>query len=993
MPRKSLCMLTGRSLRFASQPSSRHRHAAIAFLLPLLVLTPVYGFAQKRGAEVEIGAPKILEYSRVYPLLDGLFQDVATTQIAALTLNPNQPNASALDALQQVFQLQMQYSASAGIQNNVAAQQSALASNYATFQNQLVQQQSQLLAAQVTAQKQAGEAQKALDSLTNPTAAQTAAANQQVTVATDNLNSINSQLTDVQNTLSKSLTVNPSFTSIAPSMPTSAPALPSVTPALPSGPSNYSPNFPATKQMDNQITLLWERLARLVETLNQGNNPDDTLYLVEFDTNIVPRDRKHQLLNILYPLACGQGDSKPYVVDMYPRNAAVNVMDEKYRETKFGLGALLSFFSFGLNASYNRDHLQITQALSQSSYITGYGIGENTVGWLYGISLGDDSIAPGVRSVYALIAVPRSCNNTGAISPPVVTWTKNPSMTPPSDSHAENSNAAKAANATTLVWSEAKPFPAPSNSSSSRCPKGCVLKIMYSPMEYDSTATTAPVMVTVSLDQSQAALDKEEMINVNGRYLQRARDNFGRAIAGTGITGSGGILETSALSLNTWMPVSSTTFVMNLDGITFANRFPNILLQSPRGVIDVTNSFVPAPANDPNAGPEVIISGVHWYCSTNCGDILPALARLKQAVAKIAVARWTDSAISTVDNQVMDQLCITVADTPGSQSPATQSTANAPLQVITDANRSVWGTRPVVLLDTSTGITPLAVGCRAFGARWVCPVLHDLRQDDLVIRIVDPDHAGGLFVGRGMLNSCTEPDCSNPFVWDNPTLSWNDLDFGAHNAWTLRLKMVNLQQGDKVKLTNDKHLSLQADELNCQDFSKPCEVQFSIAKDKFDSITPTTRLQVFTADDKPRGTPSSLGLRAAIMPVVSDINTAQDNFKGSNLVFNKIQIGANAKPIRIDCNANVDASQCVVPKYDPDGKGLLYFVTDNGLVPMVRASDNVQILHDPQAVKAAATPQAKAAEAGAAAQQPSAVGAALPLVQKKPTITVYQNQK
>jgi len=39
--------------------------------------------------------------------------------------------------------------------------------------------------------------------------------------------------------------------------------------------------------MDNQITLLWERLARLVETLNQGNDPNDALYLVEFDTRWV----------------------------------------------------------------------------------------------------------------------------------------------------------------------------------------------------------------------------------------------------------------------------------------------------------------------------------------------------------------------------------------------------------------------------------------------------------------------------------------------------------------------------------------------------------------------------------------------------------------------------------------------------------------------------------------------------------------------------------
>ena len=182
--------------------------------------------AGKHGAEVEVRVPKVLEYSRVYPLLDGLFQDVAATQLASLTLNPNAPNASALDALQQVFQLQLQYSATAGIQNNLAAQQSATASTFASFQNALLQQQSQLVAAQFTAQQQVGAAQQAMDSLASPTSDQTAAAKQRLQVATDNLNSITAQLNAVQNALGKSLTASPTFSAPTPTPPTSPPALP-----------------------------------------------------------------------------------------------------------------------------------------------------------------------------------------------------------------------------------------------------------------------------------------------------------------------------------------------------------------------------------------------------------------------------------------------------------------------------------------------------------------------------------------------------------------------------------------------------------------------------------------------------------------------------------------------------------------------------------------------------------------------------------------------
>ena len=934
--------------------------------------------------------------------MDGLFQDVAATQIASLTLNPNAPNGSALDALQQSFQLQLQYSATAGIQNGLAAQQSSVASNYAVYQNQLLQQQSQLLTAQVTAQKQLGDAQKALDSLTTPTADQQAAAKQQVTVANDNLMSIGSQLTDVQNSLSKTLTVSPTFNtnSITPTPPSSPPALPTVQPALPSGPAGFSPNFPATKQMDNQITLLWERLARLVETLNQGNDPNDTLYLVEFDTNIMPRDRKHQMLNIRFPMGCASGgqDARPYVVDMYPRNAAVNVMNEKYRETRVGLAALMSFFRFGLNASYNRDHLQISQVLSQSSYITGYGVGESTVGWLYGISLGDDAIAPGVRSVYALIAVPQGCG-TGRIYPPVVTWTKSPAMTTPTDPTWEERRREESAVVTTVAWSGSKDFPVPSNSSHTRCNPlpGCVSKIMFSPVQVDSSTTTAPVMVTVSLDPTKATLDKEEVINVNGRYLLRARDTFGRAVNGTGITGSGGILETGSLAANTWLPLSSTTFVMNLDGILFPSRFPNILLQSPNGVIDLTNSFVKPAPDGSYPGATVVIDGVNWDCNGDCSSILPSLTRPKQT-NRIAILRWAAS-YQDKNGELLDQLCITIADSAGVSPSTTPATGNTPLQVIKDGGLSVWGSRTIVLLDQGGDVAPIvAGGCKANGARLLCPVGQAWRDRNLVIKVLDPDHAGAYFVGAGSLQGCLDDgECSNPFVWDSPPPLWNDPDnpdSGANVAWTLRLTMANLQHGDTAVLSNDRKLSLSAAPLDCTDLSRPCEVRFTIPRGKLDSVTATTRLRVSGQDGKARGTPSLLALLPFISPLVTAIDPTQTDLKGSNLVFDTIQIGTGGKPISMTCNAEVDASHCSITKYDPDAKGFLYFVipaTPASLFPVISSADGKQVLHDPTAIKAAAGQGKPVTTAAVGAQQAGAV-ATPPPPQAKQNVPVTQPQ-
>jgi hypothetical protein len=937
---------------------------------------PLSAQAGKHGAEVEIGAPRILEYSRVYPLLDGLFQDVAATQLASLTLNPNAPNGSALDALQQVFQFQLQYSATAGIQNNLAAQQSATASTYASFQNALLQQQSQLVASQFTAQQQVGAAQQAMDSLTSPTADQTAAAKQRLQLANDNLTSITAQLTGVQNALGKSLTAGPTFNAVTPTPPTNPPALPSPpSPALPPGPSGFSPNFPATKQMDNQITLLWERLARLVETLNQGNNPDEKLYLVEFDSNIMPHDRKHQLLNIRYPLGGCTGEKQPYVLDMYPRNAAVNVLNEKYKETRFGLGALISFFSFGLNASYNRNHLQISQALSQSSYITGYGVGQSTVGWLYGISLGDDSIAAGVRSVYALIAVPSRCNGA-QILPPVVEWTKNPAMT--------EGKKPKVANENVVVGWNSKLF-SEQESAAARCPAaGCVSKIMYSPVDYGSSDTQAPVMVTATFEPGTATLDKEEMINVNGRYLQRARDTFGRAVVATGITGSGGILETGSLSLNTWLPVSSTTFVMSLDGLLFKNKFPNVLLQSPRGVIDLTNSFIPKA--------ELVISGVSWDCNSNCGYILPALARQKLSEGRIGIARRAASGppedVNNSNSKPMDQICITVLESSPSQQSTPQSTTTSAVQVLTDTDSNVWGSRPSVTLDYNLNfndaITPIR-DCEPTGARWVCNVVQDWRDRDMVVRIEDFDHPSGPFVGKGFLRSCRSDQrdqCTNPFIWRNPAPVWNDPD-GAKNAWTLTLPMANLLANDSVILTDSQKWKWPAEPLDCKDSSQICDVRFTIPKEQFNNIKGTTRLQVLGADGKPRGSSSNLLLRSALSPVVTIVSPDQLSFSGRNLVFDKIQIGENGKPMPILCNAAADATQCSLAKYDPDAKGFLYFVSSSSIVPVVRSSDGTQILHDPAAIKAATTTQQPA---GAPAPPPPGQ------TDKKPSVPVSQSQ-
>jgi hypothetical protein len=139
--------------------------------------------------------------------------------------------------------------------------------------------------------------------------------------------------------------------------------------------------------MDNQINLLWERLSRLVSTLAQPDSMQDyRIDLVEINVGLTPLERKDRLFGVEYELGCSCGNG--IVLDMFPSASAVNIVDTKYRENRVGLAAFLSWFSVGINASYNRDHLQLSQALGQSAYITGYGIGSSKFGWIFGKNLG-----------------------------------------------------------------------------------------------------------------------------------------------------------------------------------------------------------------------------------------------------------------------------------------------------------------------------------------------------------------------------------------------------------------------------------------------------------------------------------------------------------------------------------------------------------------------------------------------------------------------------
>src|ERR1700733_10536735 len=120
----------------------------VCFIMMICILGSCSpGFSQEK--EATIGA-QIWAYDRVYPLLDGLLQDAASTQLQQLVLDPNKANASQLDALIQSLQVQAGFSQLAGVQNAAAAKMEVANLGY---QSALAQQQQSILQQSIEAQQ------------------------------------------------------------------------------------------------------------------------------------------------------------------------------------------------------------------------------------------------------------------------------------------------------------------------------------------------------------------------------------------------------------------------------------------------------------------------------------------------------------------------------------------------------------------------------------------------------------------------------------------------------------------------------------------------------------------------------------------------------------------------------------------------------------------------------------------------------------------------
>jgi hypothetical protein len=899
----------------------------VALLVSFLILTTPPSFAdddkpshesrkkanaahkkELRKNEVTLSS-QVWGFSRIYPLLDGLLQDISATQVANMTLNPNSANGTSVDALQQSLQFQLQYSQLAGAQNAAAAQAANANSSYQTT---LAQQETALMQQLSTAYGQVATAQNNLNSLNasgTASAADIATATQAVQGANANLTAVGNAITNFKNLAAPPAAPATTATLAQPTLPSlTSSAVPTGVATAATGTGTSGPSFPATKQMDNQINILWDRLARLVGAMSRSDSldPDAKIFLVKFDTGIYPYEREKELLDVNYALSCGA------VLDLFPRNAALNIVEDKYKDTSYGFGAVLSWFGIGGSVAYNREHLKASQLLGQSSYISGHGIGQKEFGWLFGKALGDDSIAPGPRNTFALVWTPKDCVPT--ITPISAHWVKPPKL--------------KLDFPEPSIPTDAWPLLSPKITTTDPCSKQtCVTSIEFNRNEYDSTiGKPAPVTVRITLSRDMDAL---QTVSVNGQIVQRVRDNFGRAVSPT-VSGTNGVLETTQMGSNTWIPTSPTVLLVTLDSTQFGYQFPQILLSSPQNVIDVVR--------DRSKDAITYVSGNKLFCDTpTCA--IPSLGIAKSPIKNLGVARWIST--SNKADKYIDELCITVLDPDtGSVTPSNNALGTATVQMISDTDTQTWGADSEVNWITDQNEIR-RLRCYPRGSRLICtapdrPENSGGRRPSIQLQVIDQHHSGGISVkGTVFTKECDNDDsgsdqsCRQPLIWKTnpPKLAANNTSDLSKANWKMWMEFVNVGDTDKVEIGTFPADTTNGKMFNCdRGIGQACVASFTITRDQINRVSDWMTVQLTDRAGKQLGSRAAItNVLTNIKPILSQITDDRKSFSGKNLVFEAIRVG-NSNPMKITCVP--DGNQCKGDgNYGPNA-GFLYFVAN-----------------------------------------------------------------
>jgi hypothetical protein len=94
-------------------------------------------------------------------------------------------------------------------------------------------------------------------------------------------------------------------------------------------------------------------------------------------------------------------------LDLIPRQSALNVNDIQDRQKNFNLMGLFTWLSgLGVSVNYQREQRLYQQFIQQEIYASAFGKGKADFGWTFGARPGNDRIAPGLQTTYAVLVVP-----------------------------------------------------------------------------------------------------------------------------------------------------------------------------------------------------------------------------------------------------------------------------------------------------------------------------------------------------------------------------------------------------------------------------------------------------------------------------------------------------------------------------------------------------------------------------------------------------------
>lgn len=96
------------------------------------------------------------------------------------------------------------------------------------------------------------------------------------------------------------------------------------------------------------------------------------------------------------------------VVDVIPRQSALNVNDVHATQKGFAFALkFLTLFGLGGQVSYQRQRTIYDQFINQEVFASGFGKGTDRFGWTMGPVPGTKRLAPGPRTTFAILAIPK----------------------------------------------------------------------------------------------------------------------------------------------------------------------------------------------------------------------------------------------------------------------------------------------------------------------------------------------------------------------------------------------------------------------------------------------------------------------------------------------------------------------------------------------------------------------------------------------------------